>query len=210
VTRRLSPAWDALLLVALASPAWCAGPPWGGPGSARKPHPAIVALRGCTATLRTNLGDVELRLEPDAAPNTARAFVKMALRGAFDGASFATVFKGRMVVLQARANAGAAQPLDYEKTPLPATAGAVLMDRLPDGRNCPTRLLIMTTDQTHLDGDYTVFARVTKGLDVLRQIAAAPARPNDGSPAPLEDLVVEQAVIAKKAPGDKNEEKTEN
>jgi len=207
-TMRRSPAVTALLVGALTGSAWCGSLPWGGPGPTRKPHPTTVALRGCTATLRTTLGDVTLDMEPDAAPNAVQAFVRFAQRGAYDGARFTTVFKGRMALAAApaaRAKADKPASLDYENAPLSATAGAVLMDRQPDGQNCPVRFLIVTTEQPHLDGDYTVFAEVTKGLDVVRRLVAAATEPNDGSPAPVEDLVIEQVVIAKKSVRDAKE-----
>ena len=44
-----------LALVCMAvGPAWAGTFPWGGPRPSREPHPTVVALRDCTATLRTS------------------------------------------------------------------------------------------------------------------------------------------------------------
>ncbi|HUT32773.1 MAG TPA: peptidylprolyl isomerase [Planctomycetota bacterium] len=181
--------------------------PWRGPAPGGEPHPATVALRDYTATLRTNLGDIALRFEPDAAPNAVRMFVKLAERGSYDGARIYCVFKDRMVIAgtpPSGAKVADGETAAYEDTPQSVTAGSVLVDRAADGRNCPGRLLIVLADQAHLDGDYTVFAEVTAGLDVAKRIGSVATRPADGSPAPIEEIVIEQALVAKKpSPGAK-------
>jgi len=192
-----------LALVCMAvGPAWAGTFPWGGPRPSREPHPTVVALRDCTATLRTNLGEIALKFDPDAAPNAVQAFVKLAERGALDGARFYCVFKDRMVLAgtpPSAAKAESSTTIAYESTPQSVTAGSVLLDRTADGRNCPSRFLIVLADQPHLDGDYTQIAEVTKGLDVAKRIGSAATRPADGSPAPLEDAVIEQVTVARKA-----------
>jgi cyclophilin family peptidyl-prolyl cis-trans isomerase len=52
--------------------------------------------------------------------------------------------------------------------------------------------------QHHLDRDYTVFGRITDGLEVARRISAAPCRDNGGRPLPLEDILIERITIEKK------------
>ena len=199
--RQISRQSALLLVLGAAGTAWGGAFPWGGGGPSREPHPATVALRDYSATVRTNLGEIELALEPDAAPNAVRMFLKLAGRGDYDGARFQSIFKGRMAVLAAppsQAKAEGDDTIAHEDTRLPASEGAVLMDKAADGRNSPGRLLILLGDQGHLERSYTVFARVRKGQDVLRRIGAAATRPNDGSPAPIEDIVIEQVLVVRK------------
>ena len=192
---------SVIALTAVAAPAGTF--PWRGAGPSPKPHPATEALREYTAAIRTNLGEIPLSLEPDGAPNAVRMFVKLAQRGAYDGTRFSCVFKDRMIVggaLQGRDKGDATEALTHESTPvLSVTAGAIVMDRTPGGDNCPARFLIILTDQTHLDGDYTVFGELTKdGLAVAKRIGAVATRDADGSPAPVEDVVIEQVLVTKK------------
>ncbi len=195
-----------VLVGALAARGLGAEVPW---GATRKSHPTTAALRDYTATLRTNLGDIPLELLPDAAPNAVRVFVKLAQRGAYDGARFHCVFKDRMALASAPPAKGkdeVREALAYESTRLSANAGAVLMDRASDGKNRPDRLMIMLSDQTHLDRDYTVFAEVAKGrgMEVLKQLSAVATKSYDGAPVPIEDVVIEQVIVAKKpTPGAK-------
>ena len=193
----------AFLAAAAAAPAAGGTFPWGGGGPTREPNPATVALRDYTATIRTNLGEITLDLQPDAAPNAVRMFLKLAARGAYGGARFQCVFKDRMLVVGtpfAKGKEDEGETIPYEESPLPATSGAVMMDKTPDGQNCPGRLLIALGDQSYMDRSYTVFAEISKGLDVAKRIGGVAVRPNDGSPAPIEDVVIEQVVVTKKSP----------
>jgi cyclophilin family peptidyl-prolyl cis-trans isomerase len=72
------------------------------------------------------------------------------------------------------------------------------MDRVPPGPNSGSRFFISLSDQPHLDGDYTVFARLTAGLGVARRIGAAATRLTEGQPRPIEDIVIEAVTIRKK------------
>jgi peptidyl-prolyl cis-trans isomerase B (cyclophilin B) len=197
-----------VVFAALSSVAWAGAMPYRGFGPTRKPHPTTVALRDYTATLRTNLGDITLALEPDAAPNAVLNFVRLAQQGVLDGQRFTCVFKDRMIVGGNPAAPGKtdpAQPIAKEAGGLSASAGAVLLDTTPDGRNAVDRFIILVSDQNHLDKDYTVFAQVSGGLDVVKRIGAVATRPNNGSPVPVEEVVIEQVLVAKKKPSTSKE-----
>jgi len=201
--RRLLALASAILGLSAMS-GWAGALPWGLPGPTKKPHPATERLREYTATLRTNMGDITLDLSPDAAPNAVRTFVKLAERGAYDGARVTCAFKDRMILIGPPGAKDAAEPLAYEAAPSSAIAGAVLMDRGADGRTLPGRLMILLSDQDHLEGDYTVFAHVEGGLDVAKRLGAAATRSADGAPVPIEDLLIEQVLINRKpSPGAK-------
>ena len=168
---------------------------------ADKPHPAIAKLRDYKAVLHTNLGDITLEFDADSAPNTARNFLKLALRGFYDGSRFYCVFKDRMVLAGDPTSKGTGDvgyTLDYENSPVGHTAGTVAMDTSPTkGKNSGSRFFINVGSQHQLDRDYTVFARVTAGLEVVRRIGAAATRPNGGRPAPVEEIVIERIAVSK-------------
>ena len=200
----------ALALAAAASAGALSFPPFMPPRDSAKPHPAIAGLRDYSATVHTNLGDMALAFEPDQAPNAVRNFIKLALQGAYDGTRFYGVFKGRMILAgdpTAKGTGDVGYSLDHEPTVVGHAAGALAMDTLPRDpedrfapqKNSGSRFFICVSDQRHLDGDYTVFARITKGLAVAERISAARTAPGDGCPAPVEEIVIERITLAKKA-----------
>jgi cyclophilin family peptidyl-prolyl cis-trans isomerase len=68
----------------------------------------------------------------------------------------------------------------------PNVPGIVSMARAEDPASATTSFFICTGDCRSLDGQYTVFARVVRGMDVVAAIAAVPV---DGD-APKERIVV--------------------
>ncbi|MFC1806687.1 peptidylprolyl isomerase [Planctomycetota bacterium] len=201
----------ALLVLALGASASAGAmsfPPFMPPSrSTEKPHPAIEKLRDYSATIHTSLGDMEIAFGPEDAPNAVRNFIKLALKGAYDGSRFDCIFKGKMVFAGAP-KGDAAQTIGHERSPLGNKAGTLAMDTVPRDpkdrfaakKNSGSRFFINVVDQHHLDDDYTVFARITgaKGLDVAERIGQARTRPKDGQPTPIEDIVIERITITKK------------
>ena len=177
-----------------------------------RPHPAIARLRDYQAVLHTNLGKIAIELDADSAPNAVRNFIKLAQRGFYDGTRFYCVFKGRMVLAgdpTGKGTGDAGYTLDYENSPVGHTAGTVAMDRSGEaGKNSGSRFFISVGSQHHLDRDYTVFGRVADGLEVARRISSAPARPQGGRPTPIEEIVIEQITVSKRAekPGQSGKE----
>ncbi|MFW6162878.1 MAG: peptidylprolyl isomerase [Planctomycetota bacterium] len=200
----------AALTLAVAACAAAGALPFGPPmppSGSQQPHPAIEALRGYSATIHTTLGDMEVAFEPDEAPNAVRNFIKLALKGFYDGSPFYAVFRDKMILAgdpTGKGTGDAGHTLDFEGTFLGAEAGALMMDTVPQEakdrlagkKNSGSRFFIAVTDQAHLDGDYTTFARITWGLDVAERVSRARAIDRDGAPAPVEDLVIERITIA--------------
>jgi peptidyl-prolyl cis-trans isomerase B (cyclophilin B) len=173
-----------------------------------KPHPGIAALRGYVALIRTNAGNVTVELDADAAPNTVRNFIKLAERGFYDGQRFYCVFKDTMVLCGDPKGTGTSDvgyTIPFEPSPLPHLPGTVAMDRLPPGPSSGSRFFINLKDQAHLDRDYAVFGRITDGTEVAQRIGETTANPNNGSPAPIEDVVIEDIQIKKKEATSKKE-----
>ena len=200
-----------LLLVASGAVATAGGLSFPGlfPPSFRgseKPNPAIEALRDYKATLHTTLGNIELALDPDSAPNAVRNFIKLAQQGFYDGSRFGCILKGRMIFAGAAHGGEAPQPIDYESSAAGHAVGSVAMDTVPADtkdkqapkRNSGSRFFINLAAQHHLDDDYTVFASIANGLTVAQRIGEARTRPGDGQPAPIEDILIERITITKK------------
>jgi len=130
-----------------------------------------------TVTMKTTLGTIKIKMEPDWAPNHVRNFLMLTETGWFDHTAFHRVVKGFV----AQGGMADSRP---ESAPHPAdrwvhtlkgefrddvkhTRGIVSMARADDPDSATTSFFLMLGDAPHLDGKYTAFGRVIEGLDVL-------------------------------------------
>jgi peptidyl-prolyl cis-trans isomerase B (cyclophilin B) len=151
------------------------------------PEPFVSATVAEMAAQRviveTTLGVIELEMLPDKAPETVRAFLRMAQAGIYDGIGIHRVAPN--FVIQTGALAYRTQPLratqqrlvgnlraEFSETP--NVPGIVSMARGEDPNSGSTSFFICTGQCRSLDGQYTVFARVAGGDDVVKAIAAVP------------------------------------
>jgi cyclophilin family peptidyl-prolyl cis-trans isomerase len=138
------------------------------------------------AVVETTMGTFVLALLPAAAPNHVGYFMKLARDGAFAGTAFHRVIKYGIIqggdpltkdpTKTAQYGTGGLNMLKAEFNPEPMTAGAVaavLQPGRPDSAGA--QFFVCVTDQTALQGQYTVFARVVEGIEVVQQISAVPA-----------------------------------
>ncbi len=130
-----------------------------------------------TVTLKTTLGSIRIKLEPDWAPNHVRNFLKLVSTGWYDGTAFHRVVKGFVVqggMGNTRAS-GPDHPADRWVHPLKAefrqdlkhTRGIVSMARTEDPDSADTSFFLVLGPAPHLDGKYTIFGRVIEGLETL-------------------------------------------
>ena len=145
------------------------------------------------AVVNTTAGAFVIDLRPDLAPNHVGYFIKLAREGAFNGTIFHRVI--RLGIIQggdplskdpAKAKlygTGGLGVLKAELNAERATRGAVaavLLPNRPDSAGA--QFFVCVTDQPALDGKYTVFGRVSEGMDVVQKISEAPVR-RRGTPA---------------------------
>ncbi|MBS1858082.1 MAG: peptidylprolyl isomerase [Acidobacteria bacterium] len=130
-----------------------------------------------TVTMRTTLGTIKIKMEPDWAPEHVRNFLMLTATGWYNGTAFHRIVKGFVVqggMSNTRAG-GATHPADRWVHPLKAefrndvkhVRGIVSMARGDDPDSATTSFFLMLGDAPHLDGKYTAFGRVTEGLEVL-------------------------------------------
>jgi len=146
----------------------------------KKVEPFLNATPGemrRTVTLKTTLGAIRIRLEPDWAPNHVRNFLKLVSTGWYDRTAFHRVVKGFVVqggMPDTRPD-GAGHAADRWVHPLKAefradlkhTRGMVSMARTSDPDSATTSFFLVLGDAPHLDGQYSVFGRVIEGMEVL-------------------------------------------
>ncbi len=136
------------------------------------------------ATIRTSrLGDIEIELFPEMAPQSVRSFIDLANAGYFDGLAFWRIEKGWLIQTGCPRNDGLGSPGycikgEFAENGVPNalkfTRGTVGLGRLlPDGGG--SHFFILVADEPALDGKYAAFGRVTAGLEVADAIADGPA-----------------------------------
>jgi peptidyl-prolyl cis-trans isomerase B (cyclophilin B) len=172
-----------------------------------------------SATLETDLGPIELALLSDAAPNHVRNFVALARSGFYDGLSFdhlrhdvsdAPDTKGRVLdLIEAGDPLGADDPEDHDSIGYwlkPETSakldheegsvGAVRGEE-PDSAGCKF-YIILSKEPPIPKETYTVFGKVTKGLDVAHKIHQQPvieAEEEVGYSRPLKPVIIRKVTI---------------
>jgi peptidyl-prolyl cis-trans isomerase B (cyclophilin B) len=164
----------------------------------------VAEMAAYRATLDTTKGRITLQFMPDKAPETVRAFLRLAQAGVFDGVGIHRVVPN--FVMQTGALAFRETPLTSaqqklvrnlpaEFSDVPNELGIVSMARGEDPGSATTSFFICTGTCRSLDGQYTVFARVVAGLDTVLAIAAAPV---DGE-TPREKILVRSITLEKSA-----------
>jgi len=155
--------------------------------------------------IHTRLGEIEIELDPAAAPGHVENFLKLTEQQFYTGTTFHRVIPG--FIIQGgdplskdadRSNDGLGGPgykLDAE-IKLLHTRGSVAAARLPDQvnpakRSSGSQFYICLRDLPALDQvGYTVFGQVVRGMEVVEKIATVPRDRNDN---PEYSVVMERA-----------------
>lgn len=139
-------------------------------------------LKGVKARIVTNYGNIELSFYPEKAPLHCFNFITRAESGYYDDVLFHRVIPGFMI--QAgdpltktgdKSLYGTGGPLvhiPHEFNDLPHVRGVLSMARTADvSQGAGSQFFITQADARQLDRQYTVFGKVTKGMDVVDKIA---------------------------------------
>jgi peptidyl-prolyl cis-trans isomerase B (cyclophilin B) len=159
------------------------------PAPAPQPFKTPLSLADMTnkqAVVNTTLGTFVIDLRPDLAPNHVGYFMKLAREKAYNGTTFHRVIKHAIVQGGDPWSKDPAKAKDYGKGGLgvlkaefssePATRGAVAaVLQLDKPDSAGAQFFVCVTDQTALTGKYTIFGRVSDGLDVVERISEVPA-----------------------------------
>jgi cyclophilin family peptidyl-prolyl cis-trans isomerase len=126
-----------------------------------------------TATVETSRGTFTIELLPREAPLTVDNFIQLARKGFFNGLYFHRVVPNFVIQDGDPRGDGTSAPgwqirceinlVPYER----GTVGMALSGKDTGG----SQWFVTHSPQPHLDGGYTVFGRVTAGLDVVDRIA---------------------------------------
>lgn len=141
-------------------------------------------------------GEFVIRLFPDKAPITVNSFVFLARQGYFDGTTFHRVLQDFMAQGGDPIGTGAGGPgyqfvnedsdLTFDK------AGVVAMAN--SGRDTNgSQFFITFSDQSYLNGGYTIFGQVISGMDVVNAITLRdPDKHPDFQGDVIESITIEE------------------
>jgi peptidyl-prolyl cis-trans isomerase B (cyclophilin B) len=163
----------------------------------------IAEMNGKQALIETAAGIVVIDLRPDLAPNHVGYFMKLAAEHAYDGTAFHRIIRGGIVqggdplskdpARKAQYGTGGLGVLQAEHSSEPFTRGtvaAVIRPGQPDSAGA--QFFICVSDQPALNGQYTIFGRVSEGLDILQKISEAPA---DAKGAPVDRVEIKSLTV---------------
>ena len=141
------------------------------------------------AVIETTLGDIELELQNDIAPGHVKNFKDLAGKGFYDGTTFHRVIPGFMIQggdpntkSDDRSTHGMGGPgytIKAEFSSTPHTRGVLSMARSQDPDSAGSQFFVVVKDSSFLDNQYTVFGRVTKGMEVVDKIVSVPRDSKD-------------------------------
>lgn len=128
-----------------------------------------------TAALKTNRGDVAIKLFAEKAPNTVNNFIFLAQNGWYDNIPFHQVVPGFLAQTGDPSGTGMGNPGYFIPDEIVPTlkfdrAGMLAMFNVGPGSN-GSQFFITLGPQPGLNGRYTIFGEVTSGLDILSALA---------------------------------------
>ncbi len=174
--------------------------------------PLLVAISlmftGATAamdkenTLYIDLKDgrVVIEMRPDLAPNHVKQIKKLAREGKYDGVVFHRVIEGFMAQTgdpTGTGSGGMGEPLKAEFSKEPHVRGSVSMARTSDPNSARSQFFIVFKDSNFLDGQYTVWGKVTSGMEFVDKIKRGQGQSGSVPPPPDKMIKVQVAADAK-------------
>ncbi len=135
--------------------------------------------------LKTKFGEMEIVLFPDLAPKHVESFLKLAESGFFNGTIFHRIIPGFMIqggdpLTKDPANqnrygtGGPGYTVPAEFSTVAHEKGILSAARTADPNSAGSQFFIMVDKAPHLDGQYTVFGEVVKGVEVAETIVSQP------------------------------------
>lgn len=161
----------------------------------------VVSAESATVEMQTTQGTIVLELYPDKAPATVKNFLSYVNDGYYKDTVFHRVIPNFMIQ-----GGGFTADMDKKQTKPPVqnesirglsnSRGTISMARTSNPHSATSQFFINTVDNLNLDGrparpGYTVFGKVTKGMNVVDSISAV----STGRRGPYRDVPIEPVVI---------------
>jgi len=153
--------------------------------------------------LKTNQGEIELKLFADKAPVTVENFKKLVAEGFYNGVKFHRVIKGFMI------QGGDPLTKDDSNSTAWGTGGPgySFADEIYQGNSNLTGTIAMANagpdtngsqffinvvDNNFLDQKHTVFGKVIRGMDIVSKIENTAVGQSD---VPIKPVIIESAIL---------------
>lgn len=155
------------------------------------------------AILKTKFGEMEIVFFPELAPKHVESFLSLAKKGYFNGTIFHRVIPGFMIQggdpntkdpskRSAYGTGGPGYTVPAEFNKIPHERGILSAARTADPNSAGSQFFIMVAKSPHLDGQYTVFGEVVKGIEVADKVVG---QPRDRRDMPLERIEMTVEVM---------------
>ena len=162
------------------------------------PEFSIDVNKSYSAEINTTSGLMTVELFTDIAPNTVNNFVALSEDGYYNNIIFHRVIKDFMIQGGDPSGTGHGEMGKYPgyefgdelNNPMPYEKGILAMANRGPNTN-GSQFFIMHSDYP-LPYQYTIFGKVTQGLDVIDQIAMVET---DASDKPLNDVIINSITI---------------
>jgi cyclophilin family peptidyl-prolyl cis-trans isomerase len=160
-----------------------------------------------TVTLETTAGTIVTEVSGDLAPLAAGNFAQLAACGYYDGVVFHRIVPGfviqagdgqfgRTPITNPEMMGGGGPGYEFPDEPVAGeyARGTLAMANAGPDTNGSQFFIVLDDLTGRLDKNYTIFGKVTKGMDVVDEIAAAPVVPS--TDRPVDPVVITKATVA--------------
>ncbi|KDP41170.1 hypothetical protein JCGZ_15577 [Jatropha curcas] len=149
--------------------------------------PQEPKLGSARVVFQTNYGDIEFGFFPSVAPKTVEHIFKLVRLGCYNTNHFFRVDKG-FVAQVADVVGGRSAPMNEEQrkeaektvigefSDVKHVRGILSMGRYSDPNSASSSFSVLLGDAPHLDHQYAIFGKVTKGDDTLIKLEQLPTR----------------------------------
>jgi cyclophilin family peptidyl-prolyl cis-trans isomerase len=153
--------------------------------------PALAAGEKRVVTIETAKGKIQVTVEADLGPQAAGNFVALVSCGFYDGLVFHRVVPGFVIQGGDPEGTGGGGPgYEFPDDPVkvPYVRGVVAMANA--GRDTNGSQFFIVLKDGGLDPLYSIFGRVTSGMEAVDAIAAAADRENPSKPVAMDKVTV--------------------
>ena len=163
------------------------------------PQVDIETVEGPIATIKTNHGDLRIKLFPEHAPKTVANFVALSKDGYYDGVIFHRIIKDFMIqggdYTRGDGRGGMSiwgKSFPDENFELKHEGPGVLSMANAGSDTNGSQFFITTVQTPWLDGRHVVFGRVIDGMDAVKYVESVRTGPMD---RPIDEVRIFDAGI---------------
>ena len=162
---------------------------------------SVEKMAAQCVTLETDLGAIEIAMMPQVAPESVRNFLNLSATGALDTTTFSRVVKGFVIQggnlstsekWSAELQKRMARKIPDEPGIVKHVRGIVSVARTDEPNSATTHFFILVGSGSHLDGKFSAFGTVTKGMEVADAINQAPVE----GEKPEKPVKINRAIVS--------------